>query len=37
MARTLRAFSRMYEPHAAREDTIVFPAFKKTMGEKGYH
>ena len=32
MARTLTAFSRMYEPHAAREDTIVFPAFKKAVG-----
>jgi hemerythrin-like domain-containing protein len=37
MARTLTAFSRMYEPHAAREDTIIFPAFKKAVGEKGYH
>jgi hemerythrin-like domain-containing protein len=36
MARTLTAFSRMYEPHAAREDTIVFPAFKKAVGPKGY-
>ena len=22
----------MYEPHAAREDTIIFPAFKKALG-----
>lgn len=36
MARTLTAFSRMYEPHTAREDTIVFPAFKKAVGPKGY-
>jgi hemerythrin-like domain-containing protein len=36
MARTLTAFSRMYEPHAAREDTTVFPAFKKAIGAKGY-
>src|SRR4051812_12547253 len=36
LARTLTAFSRMYEPHAAREDTIVFPAFKKAVGPKGY-
>jgi hemerythrin-like domain-containing protein len=36
MARTLTAFSRMYEPHAAREDTIVFPAFKQAVGKKGY-
>lgn len=30
------AFSRMYEPHAAREDTTIFPAFKKAVGSKGY-
>jgi hemerythrin-like domain-containing protein len=27
-------FIRMYRPHAAREDTIVFPAFHKAMNEK---
>ena len=27
----------MYEPHAAREDTILFPAFKKAVGPKGYN
>ena len=37
MARVLTAFSRMYEPHAAREDTIVFPAFKKAVGPTGYN
>jgi hemerythrin superfamily protein len=26
----------MYEPHAAREDTVVFPAFKKAVGEERY-
>jgi hypothetical protein len=26
----------MYEPHTAREDTIIFPAFKKAVGPKGY-
>jgi hemerythrin-like domain-containing protein len=36
MAQALTAFSRMYEPHTAREDTIVFPAFKKAVGPKGY-
>ena len=36
MAKALTAFSRMYEPHTAREDTIVFPAFKKAVGSKGY-
>jgi len=36
MARSLTAFSRMYEPHAAREDTVVFPAFKSAVGPRGY-
>jgi hemerythrin-like domain-containing protein len=36
MAKALLAFSRMYEPHTAREDTIIFPAFKKVVGPKGY-
>jgi hemerythrin-like domain-containing protein len=30
----LRAFVRMYEPHAAREDTVLFPAFRELVGEK---
>lgn len=30
------AFCRMYEAHTAREDTIIFPAFKKALGEKKY-
>jgi hemerythrin-like domain-containing protein len=36
MAKALTAFSRMYEPHTAREDTIIFPAFRKVVGPKGY-
>jgi hemerythrin-like domain-containing protein len=36
MAKAMTAFARMYEAHAAREDTIVFPAFKKAVGPKGY-
>ena len=36
LAKALTAFSRMYEPHTAREDTIVFPAFKQAVGQKGY-
>ena len=27
LAANLRAFTRMYRPHAAREDTVLFPAF----------
>jgi hemerythrin-like domain-containing protein len=36
LARTLTAFSRMYEPHTAREDTVIFPAFKKAVGPRSY-
>lgn len=36
LASTLTAFARMYEPHAAHEDTMIFPAFKKAVGAKGY-
>lgn len=34
LAGVLEAFARMYESHAAREDTIIFPAWKKTMSKK---
>ncbi len=34
LARSLEAFARMYEEHAAREDTIVFPAWKKALSAK---
>jgi iron-sulfur cluster repair protein YtfE (RIC family) len=34
IARVLEAFARMYEEHAAVEDTIIFPARKKTMSGK---
>jgi len=37
LARTLRAFERMYRPHAAREDTVLFPAFRKLLGRDAYH
>jgi hemerythrin superfamily protein len=26
----------MYEPHAAREDTELFPAWKEVLGEQAY-
>jgi hemerythrin-like domain-containing protein len=32
----IRAFIRMYRPHEAREDTDVFPAFHRLVGEKEY-
>ena len=34
LASSLGDFIRMYEPHAAREDTILFPAFHEMMPEK---
>lgn len=36
LAQLLRSFSRMYRPHAAREDTVLFPAFRELMGKDGY-
>jgi hemerythrin-like domain-containing protein len=35
-ATTLDAFIAMYGPHAAREDTELFPAWKAALGEKAY-
>jgi hypothetical protein len=26
----------MYRPHAAREDTVLFPAFRDIVGRHGY-
>jgi len=34
LAKTLEGFARMYEAHAAWEDTVVFPAWKKTISPK---
>jgi len=34
LARALDIMVRMYRPHAAREDTIVFPAWKQTLTAK---
>ncbi len=36
VAKVMLSFSRMYEAHTAREDTIIFPTFKKALGEKKY-
>lgn len=36
LARALRGFSRMYRPHAAREDTVLFPAFRSVIGGAAY-
>jgi len=32
----IRAFIRMYRPHEAREDTDLFPAFHRLLGDKEY-
>lgn len=37
LAQTMRLFKRMYEPHAAREDTVLFPAFAQLLSEKELH
>jgi hemerythrin-like domain-containing protein len=34
LAKALEGFARMYDEHAAFEDTIVFPAWKKTLSKK---
>ncbi len=34
--RSLSAFIRMYEPHAAREDTVLFPALRSVWSEKEF-
>lgn len=36
LADLLRAFTRMYRPHAAREDTVLFPAFRSVVGAAAY-
>ena len=33
---SLYQFVRMYEPHEAREDTVLFPAFRKIVSEHEY-
>jgi hemerythrin-like domain-containing protein len=32
----LRAFNRMYRPHAAREDTVLYPAFRSVISPKEF-
>lgn len=33
LARALESFVRMYEHHAAMEDTVIFPAWKQTLSD----
>jgi hemerythrin-like domain-containing protein len=37
MAEAMRQFNHMYEPHAAREDTVLFPAFARLVGKRELH
>jgi len=36
LAQALRSFGRMYRAHAAREDTVIFPAFRQVVGGTEY-
>jgi hemerythrin-like domain-containing protein len=36
LAQALRSFTHMYRAHAAREDTVVFPAFRELVGGSEY-
>jgi hemerythrin-like domain-containing protein len=36
LADALRAFLRMYRPHEAREDTVLFPAFRAIVSDHEY-
>jgi hemerythrin-like domain-containing protein len=36
LAGSLRKFVRMYRPHEAREDTVLFPAFHDLVSQKEY-
>jgi hemerythrin-like domain-containing protein len=36
LEKTMRSFIHMYNAHASREDTILFPAFKEVVGARRY-
>ena len=36
LAANLRAFTRMYRPHADREDTVLFPAFRGVVSPREF-
>ena len=36
LAESLRQFVRMYAPHEAREDTVLFPAFRQIVSKNEY-
>jgi hemerythrin-like domain-containing protein len=37
LAESLRRFIRMYNPHEAREDTVLFPAFRELVSSNEYN
>ncbi len=37
LAEAMQKFARMYEPHAAREDTVLFPAFVQLISDQELH
>jgi hemerythrin-like domain-containing protein len=37
LGETLRSFTRMYRPHEAREDTVLFPAFRSIVSPHEFH
>lgn len=37
LATLLRRFNHMYRPHAAREDTVLFPELRSLVGGAAYH
>jgi hemerythrin-like domain-containing protein len=36
LVQALAAFNAMYRPHEAREDTVLFPAFRKIVSKNEY-
>jgi hemerythrin-like domain-containing protein len=36
LAKYLRTFINVYRPHEAREDTVLFPAFRKLVSDNEY-
>ncbi|HUE67519.1 MAG TPA: hypothetical protein VMP38_05000, partial [Candidatus Acidoferrum sp.] len=36
LVETMRLFIRMYRPHEAREDTVLFPAFRSILKPKEF-
>jgi len=36
LVHAMRQFVRMYRPHAARENTVLFPAFRKALSQSEY-